>query len=157
MQVKHHQISITMDLAALQRALNIPTADSAPIEHTATLPLEIKRRGVEMKLVIPGKQPDPVPNQKNDLFRLVAKAHTWFKDITSGKVTNVQDIARCENIDLGDVSRILPLAFLAPDIVEAIADNKQPDDLTAHRLKRIAKLPVDWQQQRTLLGVPEVN
>ncbi len=110
-----------------------------------------------MKLVIQGKQPDPGPNQKNDLFRLVAKAHTWFKDITSGKVVSIQDIARRENIDLGDVSRILPLAFLAPDIVEAIAKNKQPEDLTAHRLKRIAKLPLDWQQKRALLGFPEVN
>ncbi len=156
-QVKHHQISITMDLAALQRALNIPVADRAPIEHTVTLPLEIKRRGVEMKLIIPGKQLEPASNQNNDLFKLVARAHTWFKDITSGKITNIQDIARRETIDLGDVSRILPLAFLAPDIVEAIAKNKQPEHLTAHRLKRIAKLPLDWQQQRALLGFPQIN
>jgi hypothetical protein len=50
------------------------------------------------------------------------------------------------------VSRILPLAFLAPDIVEAILDGRQPPELTAARLKRMRDLPLDWQQQRRYLG-----
>jgi site-specific DNA recombinase len=50
------------------------------------------------------------------------------------------------------VSSVLPLAFLAPDIVEAIAKGQRPADLTAHRLIRHHNLPVSWAAQRQLLG-----
>lgn len=51
-----------------------------------------------------------------------------------------------------EVSRILPLAFLAPDIVRAILVGEQPVTLTAERLKRLPSLPFDWRAQRRLLG-----
>jgi hypothetical protein len=51
----------------------------------------------------------------------------------------------------GDVSRCLPLAYLAPDIVEAILQGRQPVELTVLRLKRIG-LPLSWVEQRRLLG-----
>ena len=45
-----------------------------------------------------------------------------------------------------------PLAFLAPDITDAILDGRQPTELSAARLKRMRDLPPDWQQQRRYLG-----
>jgi len=50
------------------------------------------------------------------------------------------------------MSRFLPLAFLAPDIVEAILAGKHPIELTAEKLKRIGMLPFAWDDQRRLLG-----
>ena len=48
---------------------------------------------------------------------------------------------------------VLPLAFLSPEIVEAIAAGHQPAELTAETLiKRIA-LPLDWAAQKRLLGI----
>jgi hypothetical protein len=55
-------------------------------------------------------------------------------------------------MDKGEVSRVLPLAFLAPDIAEAILDGRQPPELTASRLKRLRNLPLNWEQQRRYLG-----
>ena len=49
------------------------------------------------------------------------------------------------------VSSLLPLALLAPEIVDAIAAGRQPPDLTAHRLIRSLDLPVDWAAQKRLL------
>jgi len=46
----------------------------------------------------------------------------------------------------------MPIAFLAPDITEAILDGRQPTELSAARLKRMRDLPLDWQQQRRYLG-----
>jgi len=60
------------------------------------------------------------------------------------------DIARSEGADVGDVSRSLQLAFLAPDLVEAILNGTQPVALTSERLKR-ADLPLLWQDQRAAL------
>ena len=41
-------------------------------------------------------------------------------------------------------------AFLAPDIVEAILDGRQPADLTVQKLLR--SLPLAWAEQRQRLG-----
>ena len=51
------------------------------------------------------------------------------------------------------MSSLLPLAFLAPDIIEAIASGQQPADLTARRLIRRLDLPIAWSAQRQLLGI----
>jgi site-specific DNA recombinase len=51
------------------------------------------------------------------------------------------------------MSRLLLLAFLAPDIVEAIASERHPPDLTAHRLIRTLDLPIAWSAQKQLLGI----
>ena len=57
---------------------------------------------------------------------------------------SIREIAANYDIDEADVSRFIPLAFLAPDIVEAIVAGKQLIDLTAERLKRIGQLPHCW-------------
>jgi hypothetical protein len=46
----------------------------------------------------------------------------------------------------------LPLGLLAPDIVEAILDGRQPVELTVTRLKRVRDLPISWAEQRRILG-----
>jgi hypothetical protein len=43
-------------------------------------------------------------------------------------------------------------AFLAPDIVVAILEGRQPPDVTTERLKRLPHLPYAWDRQRRLLG-----
>ncbi|MCH8998147.1 MAG: hypothetical protein IID48_07745 [Proteobacteria bacterium] len=52
------------------------------------------------------------------------------------------------------VSRILRLAFLAPDIVEAILDGYQPIDLELERL--LKGIPVSWDEQRRVFGFSRV-
>ncbi len=55
--------------------------------------------------------------------------------------------------DPGEVSRLLPLAFLAPSIVKSILTGTQPISLTNNELIRLAPtLPLEWKQQQSLLG-----
>ena len=82
---------------------------------------------------------------------LIAKARAWFDRLKHGEVRSVRDLAGRHGIDPGDVSRILPPALLAPDIVEAIVEGRQPVDLTATCLKRLRDLPLSWAEQRRLL------
>ena len=72
----------------------------------------------------------------------IAQARGWMDELRTGQVPSGRKLARRDGIDPGDVSRILPLAFLAPDIVEAILSGRQPIDLTATRFKRLPKLPL---------------
>ena len=90
-------------------------------------------------------QPDP------QLCRLVARARLCFDQLASGEIPSVRIMAEHNGSHESDISRILPLAFLAPDIVEAILDGRQPVELTAESLKRLPALPTDWDAQRRLL------
>ncbi len=81
----------------------------------------------------------------------VAQGRHWLAQIRGGEVQSVRDLAERHGVNQGDVSRILPLGLLAPDIVEAILDGRQPIELTAKRLKRIRDLPVSWAEQRRVL------
>ncbi len=85
------------------------------------------------------------------LIATVAQAHRWSEELRTGVVSTVGGLVARHGVDQGGVSRSLPLAFLAPDIVEAILQGRQPVELTAARLKRI-RLPLSWAEQRRLLG-----
>ena len=54
----------------------------------------------------------------------------------------------------GSVSRILPLAWLAPDISTAILEGRQPPHLNSKALRNLADLPLSWEEQRQILGFP---
>ena len=86
------------------------------------------------------------------LIALITQARQWWEQLSKGGVSTLREIARTTDLDEGDVSRFLPLAFLAPDIVEAILAGRHPMELTAERLKRIRSLPNCWQEQRQVLG-----
>jgi len=96
----------------------------------------------------------PPTTRDETLISLIAQAHCWMDDLASGKASTIRDLAQRASMDESDVSRFLPLAFLAPDIIEAIVGGKQPVDLTTERLKRIRSLPHGWKDQRRLLGFP---
>lgn len=50
------------------------------------------------------------------------------------------------------LERTARLAYLAPDIVRAIIDGRQPKKLTARELARLGSLPLSWTEQRVMLG-----
>jgi hypothetical protein len=67
-------------------------------------------------------------------------------------VESISDLAKIEHVQRTYPSRIIPLAFLAPDITEAILEGTQPIDLTLDRLLAAMPLPLVWDAQRSVLG-----
>jgi site-specific DNA recombinase len=127
------------------------TASGSEEPFSLVMPIQLKRRGVEAKLVIRAAGSRcPSPDKK--LITLFADAHRWIDDLAQGRAASVRDLARLHDRDAGDISRTLPLAFLTPDIVEAILGGRQPIDLTPRRLKRMGALPCRWAEQRRRLG-----
>ncbi|MZR22705.1 hypothetical protein GQF03_10200 [Sneathiella chungangensis] len=120
--------------------------DIITLNHTVTM----QRQGMETKLIIESatkaRQPDP------DLCRLIATARNWFDQLASGEVKSVKEIAIREKIFDTEITRMLPLAFLAPSIIEDILKGRQPETLTVRSLKRLSPLPTDWNEQRKRLG-----
>lgn len=113
------------------------------------VPTTIRRRGIETKLIIPSSD-HSAPDAR--LIGLIARSCEWIGHLSAGTVTSVREIARRDGLDEGDVSRFLPLAFLAPDIVQAVISGRQPTEFTAETLRHACPLPCSWQAQRRLLG-----
>jgi site-specific DNA recombinase len=118
------------------------------------IPMQMSRRGVEVKLVIGG---DHEPSGKSDpaLLKLIARAHCWFDELVTGRAASMVEIGRREIIGKRHVSEIIRLAFLAPEIVEQIASGAQPPELTAKTLLQgSSRLPLDWETQRKYVEIP---
>jgi ParB-like chromosome segregation protein Spo0J len=75
-----------------------------------------------------------------------------MQQLIAGEVLSLKALAADEGRDPAEISRLLPLACLSPEIVEAIIAGNQPANLTVERLKRLPDLPLEWSKQHQLLG-----
>ena len=125
-------------------------AQTSPRLVRIACPFTLRRRGVEQRLVLDDRATRPA-RVDGALVSLVLRAHLFLRQISEDQVRSLSQVATRNDTDLSDVSRLLPLAFLAPSITEAILSGTQPDHLTAQRLSRIANLPLSWIQQQSLI------
>jgi hypothetical protein len=115
-----------------------------------SVPARLRRSGKEVALVIGeegGAQRAATP-----LARLVAKAHLLAASLTSGEVSDLDALARREGVGRTYLIRMLRLAYLAPEIVEAVLAGREPDGLTVNKLMKAVQLPLAWDEQRRVLG-----
>ena len=122
------------------------------IFHSSDEPMQIRRRGVELRFVINGAARASCKTDQS-LLRAVARAHCWFDDLVSGRCQSMVEIARRNGVGKQYVSRLIRLAFLAPETVERIVAGRQPPELTAQSLQAgCFDIPVDWAAQKRALG-----
>ena len=87
------------------------------------------------------------PHPALSLITAVARAHHWVGRILRGESDSQRALATETCLDERYIGRILPLAFLAPDLVESILEGKHPPDLSLETLR--SALPNSWDEQRT--------
>ena len=76
---------------------------------------------------------------------------SWFDELAAVRARSLRELAECNGITRRYVRRLVDLAFLSPELVEAILQGRQPVELTATRLTEL-DLPLDWTDQRSLLA-----
>ena len=111
----------------------------------------LQRVGREMRMLVEstGEQTTADPG----LLRIVARAHDIQARLMQNTDLTVHIIAHQERVSANYVYRLLRLPLLAPDIITAIINGKNPSQLTAKKLMRLTpQIPVDWAEQRKLLG-----
>ena len=74
------------------------------------------------------------PRVDSILVKALARAFRWRRLLESGIHATVEELAAAEKINPSYVSRVLRLTLLAPDIVAAISDGRQPESVTLVRL-----------------------
>jgi DNA invertase Pin-like site-specific DNA recombinase len=158
--VQRHEITIHLvprrlvsqldatSLPATRAGSDVGGGEDAQISLTA--PVALRRAGREMVLLvgstIAADRSDP------SLVRLVAKACALREALVSSKAPSLTAFAADQGISQSYATRLVRLAWLAPDIVETILDGRQPAGLTASKLMRDTRIPLDWQEQRKALG-----
>ena len=94
------------------------------------------RAGRRLVLTPDGAAWAPRPRVDNAMVKAPARAFRWRKMLDEDVHATVEDLARAKGVNATYVSRVLLLTLLAPEIVEAILDGRQPaalqlDDLLA--------------------------
>jgi hypothetical protein len=115
---------------------------------TIRIPIRLRRRGGRKLIMTPegSAVPTPKPSRDETLVKALVRAHRWRRQIESARAKSVTDLAEQEGVTDAYVCRLLPLTCLAPDIVEAILDGRQPKGLRLAEM--LGNGPVGWKEQR---------
>jgi DNA invertase Pin-like site-specific DNA recombinase len=156
-QVHSDQVDLTLDQMGVALWLNAKDKHQTPHPRydrerhltVLTIRARLKRTGIEMRIVVDdGSEPanvDPI------LVRLLLRAHAIRDRLLQDRSLTLKEIAAEEGVSSSYVTRLLRLAFLAPDLVTAMLNGRHPRQLTANRLMNDTRLPLDWSAQRELL------
>ena len=93
------------------------------------------------------------PSSPNaSLIRLLARAHQLQRQLLDDSKRSVEQLVEQAKLNRTYATLLLRLSWLAPEITEAILQGRQPPTLTADKLARATRIPLDWRTQREVLG-----
>ena len=133
-------ITLHLDRTALGTALGIQPTQISESVTTIIAQFELRKRGVEQKIILGDMMPEPDRILRNAL----AAAHLWLEQVKSGMP--LAQIAANANAAESQVRQRIRLAFLSPKLQAAILAGIQPADLSLAKLLRV-KIDPSWQQQ----------
>jgi hypothetical protein len=143
-------IRVTLKLTVSCSHAGVRTTNTLALSRF--VPLILKRRGVETRIVIaagnePPRRVDPA------LLKAVARGRQWADDLLAGRMESVAAIATRDGVLPNYVRRLTRLAFLAPRIVEAIVAGHHPPELSAKDLTERIDLPLLWGEQERAVRI----
>lgn len=132
----------------------LPSEDSA---FDLRIPVKLKRRGSELKLVLADRAHMVKPDRS--LISNLARGFSWAEELRTGTSDSLSAIAERESVSSNFIHRCCDLAFLPTPLIEAIVSGEQPIETTSETFKQLYPLPVRWNDQTQLIGitVPSVS
>jgi hypothetical protein len=148
------RMRVQLSRNGLLAKLGVPTVSLVDRDEfwSFEVPYKLRNRGQQLKILPEGiaqvmsSKPDPT------LLKLLRRAHAWRQQLETGPPETISNLAAANCVNASYFTRVLRIAYLAPDIIEAIIEGRQPPELTANKLVRIKNLPIDWAGQREALG-----
>ncbi len=151
-RVRSALVGITLGEALVRiriKAAAIGSADAQDLDIAVAIRLKHRQRAT----LIAADDQAPIERSTPDrpLIRAVSLARVWRARLESGEVANVRELARRERLCPRHASRLLPLAYLAPDLVQVILDGRQPPAMSLQAFTA-RPLPRRWEDQRRLVA-----
>ncbi|MGI4876239.1 MAG: recombinase family protein [Janthinobacterium lividum] len=145
--VHDDQVELTLCIDGL---LPMTSIDLAQKLHRLSVPMVRVKRGKDARMIV-GDEAVPAAPADPALLKLLAGARTaWQAMLAAGDVP-LADVASAQGYLPEQFTMLLRLATLAPCIVTAIVEGRQPPSLNRQRLATITNLPRDWAGQRSAL------
>jgi hypothetical protein len=120
---------------------------------TVHIPLTFRKRGGRKRVVTPdGAEWAPRPRVDNAMVKALARAFRWRKMLDPGAYGTLVELARAKRLPRSYVSGILRLTLLAPEIVEAILDGRQPAEMQLDQM--LEGFSLSWKEQHRLAPIP---
>jgi hypothetical protein len=121
------------------------------VSETATsirvvIPLTLRKRNGRPKILPPEDAGLPGSHgQDPHVLRAIARAWKWRRQLEEGEVLTLRDIVVAEKLSEAYVGRMLRLAYLAPQVLEALVLKRRPLAISINEMVEVAKLP--WAEQ----------
>ena len=153
-RLREDRIGIELDHDAVRERLGVgaclQTGRSIP---EVTIPAVRVRRGHQLRLIVPGPENcrPTIVRRDEKLVSLVAEAHQARQLVLASPERSIASIASGHSRCRTRLGKLVALSCLAPDIVTAIVEGRQPKHLTAKQLMS-GPLPLSWTEQRRELG-----
>jgi DNA invertase Pin-like site-specific DNA recombinase len=140
------RLELVISAQALAEMFELHLGSDAPatISHMANI--HLTRSGQSLKLVddsgIPAGSRGPDPT----LLRLLVQAHHWWGILSRGEMDATR-LANQEGVSVSWITRVARLAFLSPQVVEAILAGKTPAALDGKALLATGAIAPHWSEQ----------
>ena len=143
-QMEGEAVGASISIDGLARRLGAKSGQNSDQRHELTISTKVRRRSRELRIVVPAGAPTHPRNGR--LMMLLGRAALAREQLLAESATDGVLADR-------ELRRVARFAFLAPDIVAAILEGRQPPSLAARQLARMPELPLDWAEQRRILGL----
>jgi hypothetical protein len=140
-------------LATLVDIAGAPSPSATDDEtQILSVPIELRRSGRDIKMLIDGTDPFATAKPDARLIKLLIRARRFNATLVGSDDVPFVALAEREGVSPSYFTRLVRLSYLAPDIMQAILDGRQPRGLTADKLLAHSRLPLAWDEQRKVLG-----
>ncbi len=141
-------LALTLDVNAM---LKDADADDALLEEfTIRKAVEFRNCKLGARLILGGCERPETPDES--ISTLLARAHRWKKAWFENPNRELKSIIKEDGGDATTTHRVLTLAFLAPDIVDALIRGDGSYAVSAEDLRRLSEMPTCWVEQREMLS-----
>jgi hypothetical protein len=141
------QVVLSLNAAALRpEAHHVVVVD---VVVQLPVPVTLRSRQGATLIDVAGGAPKPAGKIDRALVRGVVLAKRWAHQLETGEVGSVKVLAKSNGLCEHYTADLLPLAYLAPDLVDDILHGRQPRALTLAMLTSRV-MPVQWDLQRRL-------
>jgi site-specific DNA recombinase len=147
--VCHSKVEIALK-AGTPAELSTSSSEEGETSQVYTTPLPGPRLRARKEIIVPGGRGQTPRRINHALVLAIARAKAWMKDLRSGQYRDTTEIAERFKLNDEHVRRLLRFCYLAPEIVEAIVEGRQPRSLSVRRL--LQGIPCAWPDQRIAFG-----
>lgn len=148
-EIHPERVVIDLSRAGIAHVLGLPGPEAKSDNIIHEIAVSLKRSGLAVRLICgngvrANDEPDP------SLVRLLCQARVWWQELAKGETT-IASLSRAEGVTASWMTRVIRLAFLSPEVVEAIIAGQVASDVDQKALLPIGAISADWGQQVRLV------